>query len=61
LEQALPEIESDQEMLQFRDDPSLFEFNQCNEYADLDNYEPIPVPSNHWQPTAAQKDDLATQ
>jgi hypothetical protein len=48
-------------MLQFRDDPSLFEFNQCNEYADLDNYEPIPVPSNHWQPTAAQKDDLATQ
>jgi hypothetical protein len=37
-------LESNEEMLQFVDDPSLFEFNQIDDCADLDNYEAMPVP-----------------
>jgi hypothetical protein len=39
-------IESDEEMLQFVDYPALFEFNECNDYADVDEYEAAPVPSS---------------
>lgn len=38
-----------EEMLQFVDDPSLFEFNQVDDYADFDNYEAMPVPHG-WSP-----------
>lgn len=37
-------------MLFFQDDPSLFEFNECNDYADIDAYEPVPV-SHDWEKT----------
>lgn len=48
-------MESDQEMLHFVDDPTLFEFNECNnEFADLDRYESAPVPLD-WQQYSAQQ------
>jgi len=33
-------------MLRYEDDPDLFEFNQCDEYAELNAYEPTPGPGN---------------
>lgn len=48
-------IESDQEMLHFVDDPTVFEFNQNNnEYAEMDRYESAPVPLD-WQQAAQQE------
>lgn len=53
-------IESDQEMLHFVDDPTLFEFNECNnEYAEMDRYESAPVPLD-WQQAAQQELECGT-